>query len=99
MCGTTLVNDMGYILIPEMPERGVDRIGRSLPQGTERILLNRLTEFLKGIKVFHRTLSFGDLRKYLEYPLGTDTAGRTLSAGFITDEFHIELCHIHHTVV
>ena len=50
-------------------------------------------------EIFHGTFSFTDAGQDFKHTFGTDTAGRTLSARLVADEFHIEFRDVDHTVV
>ena len=99
MCGTFFILNVSKIFVIEGCKGGDYRVCSTLAEGAEGVCLAGVADSLKLFKVFHGCFAFGDLGKYLEHSLGADTAGRTFSAGFVTDEFHIEFCNVNHAVI
>ena len=82
-----------------MPQRGENRVRRRLTKAAERSVSDLVAELLHLIEHLHRAVAFSDLGEHLKESLGSDTARCALAAGLVTDEFHIELGYVDHTVV
>ena len=90
---------MRFIFISEITQCGQDGVRSCLAQAAKGGILDLMAELFHLIEHFHGAVAVGDLGQHFQQTLGADTAGRTLAAGFVTDEFHIEPGNVDHTVV
>ena len=90
--------DMGFVLMPEVPQRAENGIGRGHPQAAETGIADILSQFLKQLDIPFAAISLGDPGQDLQEPLGADPAGNALTAGLGLGELQEELGNIDHTV-
>ena len=99
MCGAVFILNMRKIFVIEGSKSGDDRVCGALSKGAKGVALAGVADGFKVFKILHGCFAFGDFGKDFEHSLGADSAGRTFSAGFVADEFHIEFCNVDHAVV
>ena len=99
MCGAVFILNMCKIFVIEGSKSGDDRVCGALSKGAKGVALAGIADGFKVFKILHGCFAFGDFCKDFKHSLGTDSAGRTFSAGFVADEFHIEFCNVYHAVV
>ena len=99
MCGAMFILNVCKIFVIEGSKSGDDRVCGALSKGAKGVALAGVTDGFKFFEIFHGCFAFGDFGKNFEHSLGADSAGRTFSAGFVADEFHIEFCNVYHAVI
>ena len=82
-----------------MSEGGKNRVSCGLTESAERTCFDCVGDLFELSEIVHSSLALSNLGEVFKESLCTDTAGRTLTAGFIADEFHIELGNVNHAVV
>ena len=90
---------MGDVLIAEETDGGQDRVRSRLTKAAECVLLDVIGELFELVDVFQGAFAFGDAVEDLEHSSGTDTAGRTFTAGLVDGELQEELRDVDHAVV
>ena len=94
-----LVLDVLLVFVPEIVDRAQDGVGRGLPQAAEGRILDALAQFDQELDVALPAFAAGDPLQDFQHALGADPAGGALAAGFVLDELHEELGHVHHAGV
>src|ERR1035438_5485090 len=95
---TTLLVQVGFVLLAKIAERGGNRVGRGLTQTAEAPTADVVGEGLQLFEVVAAAVSFAEPIQNLEHALGADTAEGTLAAGFRLREFQEEARDIDHAV-
>ena len=91
--GALLVPDVSIILIPEVLNGGKYGVGSSLTQAAQSAVLDAKAQLFQQLYVAFLALALGDPGQDLQHPLGAQTAGDTLTAGFLGGEVQEELGH------
>ena len=99
VCGAGLVYNVSNIFVAEEVESGENGVGSRLTECAERSGLDVLAELFELGDVFESAVAVSDLFEGFEKTHGTDTAGYTLTTGFVNGEFKEELRDVNHTVV
>ena len=96
LCRAFFMVDMRFVFIPEIPDRGKNRVRRCLPEAAKRIILDLVSQFFQFLNISLSSFAVGDPFKDLEHPLGAHPAEGTFPAGFLPCEIEEELGHIDH---
>ena len=96
---TFLIYNVCDIFVSVVSQRAEDRIRRRLAESAESGSLDILCQSLETVDIFQFASSLRNLCQNLQHSLRTDSARRTLSAGFIHGEFQEEFCDVDHTVI
>ena len=97
--GALLVHDVGAIFLREVVHRREDGVRGGLAKGAEGTHLDDGGEFFHILESLFGAFAFGDIGEHLIKTLGTDTAGRALTAGLVADERHIEVGDVDGAVI
>ena len=93
-----LIPDMRNVFIPEIFQRGQNRIRRRLTQAAERRIADHLAELLKPCQVAHLAFPCDKLFQHLQNALVPDSAGGTFPTGFLDGKIHEKARNIDHAV-
>src|ERR1019366_4650865 len=95
---TTLLVQVGFVLLAKIPERGSHRVGSGLTQAAEASAADVVGEGLQLFEVVTAAVALAQPIQNLQHALGADSAEGTLAARFGLREFQEEARDVDHAI-